>query len=114
MKYRIAVPVRDGAPVFPFLECNEIAVVEVENGQFDSIQIEALDSKAPDELARHLKNLGAEILLCGGIPVDILNRINKSSVNLVTGLTGKTVDAVITAFLERFPISHTDGHTPAE
>lgn len=116
MNFRIAVPSKKGVPLFDLHECTEISIVDVYAGRIEAVQIASFDSKDPDRIARQLDEMGINILITGGIRPDILERLNRSSINLVTSAHGKTVDGLVAAFLDGslFTPSHTDRRRPAE
>ena len=117
MNVRISVPSKAGVPVFEFDECREITLADINAGQTYRMQTADIDPTDPEEVVRQLEELDVHILIVGGIPPELLKMLNRSSVNLVTGARGKSVDRMVSDFLEG-PLSststHSDAHTPAE
>jgi predicted Fe-Mo cluster-binding NifX family protein len=116
MRYRIAVPSKAGTPIFDMHECREVSIVDIEDGRINRIQTASLNPKDGDRMLRRLEKLGVDILVAGGVRPGILDRLNLSRINLVTGTHGKTVDELVAAFLDgalSIP-SYIDGRKPVE
>lgn len=116
MKFRIAVPSNEGMPVFDLHECGEISIVDVDTGRIDGVQTASVDPRDPDGFSRQLEGMGVQILIAGGIRPAMLERLNRSRINLVTGARGKTVAGLVATFLGGVPpiASHIGGRRPAE
>jgi predicted Fe-Mo cluster-binding NifX family protein len=116
MKFRIAVPSKAGAPIFELHECSEVSIVDIDAGRINRIQTASIDPRDGGRLSGQLEDMGVDILVAGGVRPEILDRLNLSRINLVTGAHGKTVDGLVTSFLDgSFSIpSHIDGRKPAE
>lgn len=116
MKVRIAVPSNEGMPVFDLHECGEITIVDVDTGRIGGVLTASVDPREPDSFSRQLEGMGVHILIAGGIRPAMLDRLNRSRINLVTGVRGKTVVGLVATFLEGAPpiASHIGGRRPAE
>lgn len=116
MDFRVAVPSKAGVPVFDFHDCVEVTVVEINDGRISRMRTAPVDTKDGDLLPRQLEDMGIDILLAGGIRREVLEGLNRSRINLVTGARGKTVEGLVLDFLgEALSIaSHTGGRRPAE
>jgi predicted Fe-Mo cluster-binding NifX family protein len=116
MKFRIAVPSKAGVPIFDLHKCSEISIVDIDAGRLHPIETASVDTKDGDRLSGQLEAKGVDILVAGGVGPEILDRLNHSRINLVTGVHGKTVEGLVAAFLDGSlsTPSHTDGRMPAE
>lgn len=116
MRLRLAVPSKEGVPIFDLHECNELSVIDVDARKMCEVQTAPFDPKDTDTMARQVEDIGIDILIAGGVRPDILDRLNLSRINLVTGVHGETVDGLAAAFLDGSLAtpSHSDVHTPAE
>ena len=89
----------EGVPKFDFHRCDEVALVDFEGGQIEQTQRIGIDAGDPDGLARKLEEIGVNIMIAGGIRYDILNSLNRTGINIVTGAVGKTAEGMVMDFM---------------
>jgi len=98
MVQRIAIPVWNGwvSPVFDV--ARTLLVVDAQAGREVSRRTEILGQGPPPVRAKMLKDLGVDVLLCGGISRPLAGVLAAEGIQVVPWLSGPA-DQVLQAFL---------------
>lgn len=95
----LAIPTRNDrvSPVFD-TACR-LLLVEVEQGQERARRTEELSDTLPAPRVRRLRELGVEVLVCGGISRGFAAMLEAAGIRVVSWIAGP-VDDVLRAYLE--------------
>lgn len=98
IKMKIAVTYEDGQIFQHFGHTETFKIYDAENGKILSSQVVDTDGSGHGALAGFLKDLGVEILICGGIGGGARNALAEAGIRLYPGACGDA-DAQVGAFL---------------
>jgi predicted Fe-Mo cluster-binding NifX family protein len=91
---RVAVPVFNNF-VSPRIDCTRsMAVFEIADGRAKDQKELHIPLMRPSELPGYLRSEGIETLICGGIPLPLLEMMKRSGVTVYHGIIGE-VDEVV-------------------
>lgn len=91
---KIAVTYENGQIFQHFGHCENFKLYEVEDSKIISSSIENAAGSGHGALAGFLKNLGADVLICGGIGGGAQNALAEVGIRLYGGVTGSADEAV--------------------
>lgn len=97
-KMKIAVTYEDGQVFQHFGHTETFKIYDAENGKIVSSQVVDTNGSGHGALAGFLKNLGVEVLICGGIGGGARNALAEAGIRLYPGACGDA-DAQAEAFL---------------
>lgn len=97
---RIVVPTVNGRVCQHFGHCEALAVVDVEpgNGSVTGIQMVKTPPHEPGLLPRMLRDLGAEVLITGGIGSRARILLEDYGVNVIAGISSGTPEQLAQSF----------------
>ena len=95
---KIALPIYNDSISNVFDFAHTLLLVEIENGQEINRSAVRLESRLLPQRASQLKNLGADILVCGAISGVLANMVSGSGIQIFPYITGKVED-VLRAYL---------------
>ena len=113
---KIAVTYENGQIFQHFGHTKEFKVYEVEGKEIVSSQVVDTNGSGHGALAAVLRDLGARILICGGIGAGAQNALAEAGIQLFGGVTGSADDAVkayldgTLAFNPDVKCTHHEGH----
>ncbi|MFQ9892026.1 MAG: NifB/NifX family molybdenum-iron cluster-binding protein [Emergencia sp.] len=96
---KIAVTYENGQIYQHFGHCENFKVYHVDNGIIQSSSVENAAGSGHGALAGFLKNLGVDVLICGGIGGGAKVALSEAGIRLFGGVSGEA-DAAVTALLE--------------
>lgn len=91
---RIAVTFENGNVFQHFGHTQQFKIYDVENGQIVKGEVVDTNGSGHGALAGLLANIGAEVLICGGIGAGAQNALKEAGVKLYGGVSGNADDAV--------------------
>lgn len=91
---RIAVTFENGNVFQHFGHTQQFKIYDVENGQIVKEEVVDTNGSGHGALAGLLANIGAEVLICGGIGAGAQNALKEAGVKLYGGVSGNADDAV--------------------
>ena len=96
---KIAIPVWQGriSPVFD--SSRRILLLEVEAGRVLARSEAPIGGELPQERARQLSDLGAEVLVCGAISRPLAELVAQAGIRLIPFIAGE-VEEILRAYLE--------------
>ena len=97
---KVAIPIFQGriSPAFDW--CREMLVVELDANRHEVSRNETkFEDSSPSGRARLLRELGVDVLLCGGISAQLACLIESSRAEVVPWVAGE-VDTVLEAYLK--------------
>ena len=98
-KMKIAVTYENGQIYQHFGHCENFKVYHVDNGIIQSSSVENAAGSGHGALAGFLKNLGVDVLICGGIGGGAKVALSEAGIRLFGGVSGEA-DTAVTALLE--------------
>ena len=96
---RIAVTYQDGQIYQHFGHTQQFKINDVEDNQIVSSKVIDTDGYGHGALAGFLKNLGVDIIICGGIGGGVQNALKQAGIQLYGGVQGN-VDEVVECLLD--------------
>lgn len=91
---KIAVTYENGRIFQHFGHCENFKLYQVEDGKIVSSSVENAAGSGHGALAGFLKNLGTDVLICGGIGGGAQNALAEAGIRLYGGVTGSADEAV--------------------
>src|SRR3990172_10226653 len=95
MRLAISVWNEQVSPVFD--SARQLLLVDIENGVEQARRKEAIRESFPSRRARHLAELGVNVLICGGISRTLKELLETSGITVVPWTAGP-VDEVLGAY----------------
>lgn len=96
---KIAVTYENGQIFQHFGHTSEFKVYQVQDGKIVSAQVVGTGGQGHGALAGVLRDLGAEVLICGGIGAGAQNALRNAGIQLFGGVSGDA-DAAVEALLK--------------
>ena len=95
---KLAIPIYNSniSNVFDF--AHRLLLVNIENGKEANRSEVALESRLLPQRAGQLKNLGVDVLVCGGISRVLADMVTASGIQVLPYVTG-SIDDVLQAYL---------------
>ena len=91
---KIAITYENGQIYQHFGHCENFKIYQVEDGKILSSSIENAAGSGHGALAGFLKNLGVDVLICGGIGGGAQNALAQAGIRLYGGVSGSADEAV--------------------
>ncbi|NCF00224.1 NifB/NifX family molybdenum-iron cluster-binding protein [Emergencia sp. 1XD21-10] len=91
---KIAITYENGEIYQHFGHCENFKIYQVEDGKILSSSIENAAGSGHGALAGFLKNLGVDVLICGGIGGGAQNALAQAGIRLYGGVSGSADEAV--------------------
>jgi ATP-binding protein involved in chromosome partitioning len=98
-KIIFAVPVAEGKLCSHFGHCDQFALVETENGQIKGKSMHTPPPHEPGVLPAWLHEMGANIIIAGGMGSRAQGLFNQSGIKVVTGAPQDTPESVVNQYL---------------
>ena len=99
LKMRIAVTYENGNVFQHFGKTEEFKIYNVNNGVVESSEVVSTNGKGHGALAGLLVELGADVLICGGLGGGAVEALKKNGIKLVAGTSGNC-DELVNKFLK--------------
>jgi ATP-binding protein involved in chromosome partitioning len=94
-----AVPVAEGKLCSHFGHCDQFALVETENGQIKGKSMHTPPPHEPGVLPAWLHEMGANIIIAGGMGSRAQELFNQNGIKVVTGASQGTPESLVTQYL---------------
>ena len=110
---KIAVTYEDGQVFQHFGHTSQFKLYEVENGQVISSQVVGTNGQGHGALAGLLRQMQADVLICGGIGGGAQAALAQAGIRLFGGVSGpadEAVQALLSGALRYDPDVHCDHH----
>ena len=82
---KIAIPLAEGKLTAHFGHCQNFAIIEVENNQIKNQEILVPPAHEPGVLPRWLHEMGANVIIAGGMGQRAIDLFSHNSISVVTG-----------------------------
>lgn len=97
---KIAIPLAEGKLAVHFGHCKEFAIIETENGTIKNKQILIPPPHEPGVLPNWLSELGANLVIAGGMGHRAQVLFNEKGIDVVTGAPALTPEEVVESYLK--------------
>jgi len=91
---RIAVTYADGQVFQHFGRTEQFKIYDISDSGEITSDIRGCNGASHSGVAAVLQEIGADVLICGGMGEGAYNRVTSLGINLVSGITGDADDAV--------------------
>ena len=96
---KIAIPLADGKLTAHFGHCREFALVEVEGNEITKKETLEPPPHEPGVLPAWLHNLGASVIIAGGMGGRALNLFEQNGIKVVTGAPAGEPEELVESYL---------------
>ncbi|MEA3435874.1 MAG: NifB/NifX family molybdenum-iron cluster-binding protein [Thermodesulfobacteriota bacterium] len=97
---KFAIPLAEGKLTAHFGHCQEFALVEVEENEIKNKEILIPPAHEPGVLPKWLGELGANIIIAGGMGAMAVNLFNQNGIEVVTGAPSLEPEALVKSYLD--------------
>lgn len=95
---KIAVPTEENQIFQHFGKCPVFTVFEVKDGKIEAKTTADTSQNGHAALAGFLKNMGTDVVICGGIGDGAKKMLSAAGIKLISGIEG-SIDGAVTAYL---------------
>jgi len=97
---KFAIPLAEGKLTAHFGHCQEFAIVEVEDDQIKGKQILVPPPHEPGVLPRWLHELGANVIIAGGMGQRAIGLFQQHGISVVTGAPALEPETLVQSYLD--------------
>ena len=98
-KIKFAIPVADGKLCSHFGHCDQFALIETEDGKIKDKSMLTPPPHEPGVLPRWLHELGANIIIAGGMGARALDLFNQNGIKVITGAPMDPPESLVSQYL---------------
>lgn len=98
---KFAIPLAEGKLTAHFGHCKEFAIVEVENNQIKNKEILVPPPHEPGVLPRWLHEMGANVIIAGGMGQRAVDLFSQNSITVVVGASSLEPEALVKSYLDK-------------
>ena len=98
---KFAIPLQNGKLTAHFGHCQEFALINVENNQIVKNESLVPPPHEPGVLPDWLNELGAEVVIAGGMGQRAVDLLNRKGIKVVTGAPEIEPEALVTKYLDK-------------
>jgi predicted Fe-Mo cluster-binding NifX family protein len=98
-KIKFAIPVADGKLCSHFGHCDQFALIETEDGEIRDKSMLTPPPHEPGVLPRWLHELGANIIIAGGMGARALDLFNQNGIKVITGAPMDPPESLVNQYL---------------
>ena len=97
---KFAIPLNNGKLTAHFGHCQEFALIRVENNQIKNQEFLVPPPHEPGILPDWLNELGADVVIAGGMGQRAVSLFNEKGIKVVTGAPELEPEALVTNYLD--------------
>ena len=97
---KIAIPLAQGKLTAHFGHCQDFAIIEVENNQIKNTEILVPPAHEPGVLPRWLHELGANVIIAGGMGQRAVDLFTQNSISVVTGAPSLEPEELVKSYID--------------
>lgn len=97
---KFAIPLAEGKLTAHFGHCQEFALVEVEGNEIKNKEILVPPPHEPGVLPKWLNELGANVIIAGGMGGRALELFDQNGIKVVTGAPSMEPEVLVKSYLE--------------
>jgi predicted Fe-Mo cluster-binding NifX family protein len=102
---KIAVPLADGKLTAHFGHCQEFALIEVEGNEIKEKETLVPPPHEPGVLPSWLHNLGADVIIAGGMGGRALRLFEQNGIRVVTGALSLDPEELVRSYMNNTLVS---------
>ncbi len=96
---KIAVPLAEGKLTAHFGHCQELALIEVEENKIKNKKMLTPPPHEPGVLPRWLGQLGANVIIAGGMGQRAISLFSENNIKVVTGAPAVEPESLVNSYL---------------
>ena len=100
-KVVLAIPVADGKLCAHFGHCDQFALVETQNGQIKGTSMHTPPPHEPGVLPRWLNEMGANVIIAGGMGARAQALFDENGIKVVTGAPADSPESLVAQYLNQ-------------
>ncbi len=97
---KVAIPLAEGKLTAHFGHCQEFAIVEVEENEIKNKEILVPPAHEPGVLPKWLHEMGANVIITGGMGGRALELFEQNGIKVVTGAPSLEPEVLVKSYLE--------------
>jgi predicted Fe-Mo cluster-binding NifX family protein len=97
---KFAIPLAQGKLTAHFGHCQEFALIDVEGNQITNKQMLVPPPHEPGVLPQWLHDMGASVIIAGGMGQRAVSLFNQNGIKVVTGAPALEPEALVKSYLE--------------
>ena len=97
---KFAIPLAQGKLTAHFGHCQDFAIIEVENNQIKNKEILVPPAHEPGVLPRWLHELGANVIIAGGMGQRAVDLFTQNSISVVIGAPSLEPEELVKSYIE--------------
>lgn len=97
---KFAIPLADGKLTAHFGHCQEFALIEVEDKEIKNKETLIPPPHEPGLLPRWLHELGADVIIAGGMGARALDLFAQNGIRVITGAPASTPEDLVKSYLD--------------
>jgi predicted Fe-Mo cluster-binding NifX family protein len=97
---KIAIPLADGKLTAHFGHCHEFALIDVEGNEITKKETLVPPPHEPGVLPAWLHDLGASVIIAGGMGGRALNLFEQNGIKVITGAQALEPEELVQSFIE--------------
>ena len=97
---KFAIPLAEGKLTAHFGHCQEFALVEVEDNQIKNKETMAPPPHEPGVLPKWLHDLGANVIIAGGMGARALDLFAQNDIKVIVGASALTPEELVKQYLD--------------
>ena len=97
---KFAIPLAQGKLTAHFGHCQDFAIIEVENSQIKNTEILVPPAHEPGVLPRWLHELGANVIIAGGMGQRAVDLFTQNSISVVIGAPSLEPEELVKSYIE--------------
>ena len=96
---KFAVPMAEGKLTAHFGHCQQLALIEVEEEEIKNTEVLTPPPHEPGVLPMWLGELGANVIIAGGIGQRAISLFNENNINVITGAPALEPESLVNSYL---------------
>ncbi len=97
---KFAIPLAQGKLTAHFGHCQDFAIIEVENNQIKNTEILVPPAHEPGVLPRWLNELGANVIIAGGMGQRAVDLFTQNSISVVIGAPSLEPEELVKSYID--------------
>jgi len=97
---KFAIPLAEGKLTAHFGHCQEFALIEVEGDQITNKQVLVPPPHEPGVLPQWLHDMGASVIIAGGMGQRAVSLFNQNGIKVVTGAPVQEPETLVKSYLD--------------
>ena len=96
---KFAIPIAEGKLTAHFGHCREIALIEVQKDEIQKTEMLVPPPHEPGVLPKWLSDVGADVVIAGGMGQRAISLFNENNIKVVTGAPVLEPESLVNSYL---------------